>query len=215
MKNYLNYNLAEKFSDFLEVKELEFETDNYLFVDIGNNIKYSADLEAIVKLKIPFEQSYTFEDVIDFFIETFNVHIEVNYNNHWIQAHDYQYFYDLTVKKINNSNEELMTKAFDTKHQAIEYGINSVIDYLKENKMSKLTFNEISKNNIEISFNKIGLGSLILLENGYFNWFPTNFNGSCIDKWVLIQIVEKLNELNRDYENQLNENFKNQLNEKV
>jgi hypothetical protein len=75
--------------------------------------------------------------------------------------------------------------------------------------MSKLTFTEISKSNIEVSFNKINLGSLICIEDGFFYWFTPNFKGTCIANWALIQIIDKINELNMEYKKSLDEYFSN------
>lgn len=81
--------------------------------------------------------------------------------------------------------------------------------------MSKLTYTE--KNNelytnttyYKTTFNNIILGSLIMTEDGFYKWFPTDFNGSCIEEWVLLDIANKLKELNKDINKNIKDYFQN------
>ena len=55
-----------------------------------------------------------------------------------------------------------------------------------------------------ISANEISLGEFRQLEDGFYNWFPSNFNGSCMSSWVLKEIYEKLESLNKDWQDKIN-----------
>jgi hypothetical protein len=115
MKNYLNYNLSKKFAEFLDAKELEFESDVNLFITENNLLVNNF-------VRFDFEQSYTFDDIIDFFIEKFNVHIEVGYS--YVEC-----FYNLFCF---NGDKIFVDNIFETRKEAIEYGIEKVIEILTE-----------------------------------------------------------------------------------
>ena len=74
--------------------------------------------------------------------------------------------------------------------------------------MNKISYNKLPDQNIyTIDFNKIELGEFVMLEDGYYSWFPPYFNGSCLDQWVILDIGNKLVELNRDWDNKIKEEF--------
>lgn len=55
-----------------------------------------------------------------------------------------------------------------------------------------------------ITFKNKIIGRLVALEDGFYQFFPENFvNGSYISYWVLEKILNKLKELNKDWEEHL------------
>ena len=73
--------------------------------------------------------------------------------------------------------------------------------------MSKLNYKKIKKE-YRITFNKTYLGDLVMLEDGFYNWFPCKFDGSCISSWVLLDIHNKLEKLNKEWNSIINKEFK-------
>lgn len=67
-----------------------------------------------------------------------------------------------------------------------------------KNKTSKLTYTK-EKNIYKISFNNTNLGTLVKLEDGYYNWLPCDLNGGCLSSWVLKDIYNKLEVLNKEW----------------
>lgn len=72
--------------------------------------------------------------------------------------------------------------------------------------MSKLTYNT-NDTGYGISFNNINLGDLVYLEDGFYHYFPINYKSSCISSWVLKDIANKLDELNKPYEEEIKKYF--------
>lgn len=60
-------------------------------------------------------------------------------------------------------------------------------------------------NEYHIIFGKKELGKLVKLEDGFYEWFPPNFNEAYISAWVLYQIYDKIQSLNEDWANQIYE----------
>lgn len=79
-----------------------------------------------------------------------------------------------------------------------------MIQFVEINKGSKVSVYYKTNND------SISLGDLICLEDGFFNWFPPNYDGSCVDYYTLKTITDKLFELNKDWEKQLNNYFENE-----
>ena len=68
---------------------------------------------------------------------------------------------------------------------------------------------KINDSNYKLIANKdIFFGNFIMMEDGYFSWFPIEFKGTCISSYTLKEIAEKLDELNKDWDNHLNLTFK-------
>lgn len=58
-------------------------------------------------------------------------------------------------------------------------------------------------NEYHIVFGKNKLGKLVKLEDGFYEWFPPNFNGAYISSWSLYQIYNKIQSLNEDWEKEI------------
>lgn len=79
--------------------------------------------------------------------------------------------------------------------------------------MSKLSYTKINTR-YKISFNKADLGELEMLEDGFYHWFPgvSMSNNGCISSWILKDIYEKLEELNKGWNEVMNQYFKDEKN---
>lgn len=79
-------------------------------------------------------------------------------------------------------------------------------------KQSVLTFNSLSNIKYEIIGNKKLLGHLIMMEDGYFycQFAEYDFIHQVWSDYVLEEIVNKLEELNKPIKEQLNQYFKQQ-----
>lgn len=79
-------------------------------------------------------------------------------------------------------------------------------------KKSVLTFNSLTNRKYEIIGNKKVLGHLIMMEDGYFycQFAEYDFIHQVWSDYVLEEIVNKLEELNRPIKEQLNQYFKQQ-----
>lgn len=73
-----------------------------------------------------------------------------------------------------------------------------VKDYIK--------YNKLSESNYEIVFeNGAKLGDLQRDVDGYFYWWPVNpSNGGCLQSWILRNLADKMDELNRGWDKTIN-----------
>lgn len=80
--------------------------------------------------------------------------------------------------------------------------------------MSKLTYHKFNHNIpfYRIKFKDKDLGSLEMMEDGFYNWIPPQFNGSSLGSWVIKDISNKLEELNKEYQEHINKYFENENN---
>lgn len=61
-----------------------------------------------------------------------------------------------------------------------------------------ITLNQISKSRYDLTFeNGTSIGSFMMLEDGYFYWFPDIYNNGCYSDYIIKEIYEKLIELNK------------------
>ena len=74
--------------------------------------------------------------------------------------------------------------------------------------MSKLVYTKINTR-YKISFNKANLGELEMLDDGFYYWFPgPSMSGSgCISSWILKDIYDRIEDLNREWNNIINKEF--------
>ena len=71
--------------------------------------------------------------------------------------------------------------------------------------MTKLTYTSIGNDNsFNVSFKHLSLGELIINDDGYYRWFPVSRDGY-LDAWVLKDIVNKLEELNKPWDEKIKE----------
>jgi len=81
----------------------------------------------------------------------------------------------------------------------------------KPKSKTQLTFTKINDVVIDISFNNCDLGKLCCMEDGFFYWYPPKFDGDgLIDTWILKQIYEYADELNRPWNEEINVYFQKQ-----
>lgn len=67
-----------------------------------------------------------------------------------------------------------------------------------------LTFSVKRENVYLVSFKEVKLGEIAMLEDGVYYYFPYLITGA-ISGWVLLEIYQRLKELNNDYEKMLND----------
>lgn len=74
--------------------------------------------------------------------------------------------------------------------------------------MSKLTYIKCGEfPSYTVKFNTVLLGSLRTVEDGFYYWFPTEFEGSCVAAWVIRDISNKLDELNKEWNEIIEKEF--------
>lgn len=56
------------------------------------------------------------------------------------------------------------------------------------------------------------LGRLIQSDDGFYYWFPCDFEGGCISNWVLKVIYDKVEELNKEWNQIIENEFKKDSN---
>ena len=69
--------------------------------------------------------------------------------------------------------------------------------------MSKLTYDKV-ENKYSVRLGPIKLGELSTLEDEFYYWFPgptMGIGGGCLSSWVIKDISNKLEELNRTIKN--------------
>lgn len=72
--------------------------------------------------------------------------------------------------------------------------------------MTKLTYTSIGNDNsFNVSFKHLSLGELIINDDGYYAWYPSHKDGY-LDAWVLKDIVTKLDELNKHWDDKIKQN---------
>ena len=77
----------------------------------------------------------------------------------------------------------------------------------QRNFYQEITYSKENINNYIIFFNNIFLGELKVLEDGFYYYFPCEFKGSCISSWILKDIYNKLEELNKEWNDKINNYF--------
>ena len=70
-----------------------------------------------------------------------------------------------------------------------------------------LTFSVKRENVYEVSFDKIKLGELEMNDDGFYYYFPFIMNGGAISGWILLEIGNKLEELNTGYNRTISNYF--------
>lgn len=77
---------------------------------------------------------------------------------------------------------------------------------------SKLTFEEIGTYFFRVSFNKKDIGRLFQSDDGFYYYDPLCQEGESglWAAWWMRQIADKLDELNKPWDDHINEYFKNQ-----
>lgn len=70
--------------------------------------------------------------------------------------------------------------------------------------MTKLTYTSGIYNSFAVSFNNISLGELIIDDDGYYVWYPSQKYGY-LEAWVLKDIANKLEELNKPWDDKIKE----------
>lgn len=55
--------------------------------------------------------------------------------------------------------------------------------------------------------NGVSLGQLFAKEDGFYDWWPTQWNGGYIPSYILREIADKLDELNQEWGKNIDEYF--------
>ena len=50
-------------------------------------------------------------------------------------------------------------------------------------------------------------GDFIISDDGFYHWFPKKSNGGYISAWLLRALADKLDELNKDWNDTINKEF--------
>lgn len=104
---------------------------------------------------------------------------------------------------FNNTSLEEFLEWFEKRGVVFE-------DIDKPKSKTQLTFTKVNEVIYNISFNNCDLGKLCCIEDGFFYWFPPKFDGGFIDSWILKQIYEYVDELNRPYNESIDRFFENE-----
>lgn len=70
--------------------------------------------------------------------------------------------------------------------------------------MTKLTYTSGIYNSFVVSFNNVSLGELIINDDGHYVWYPSHKYGY-LEAWVLKDIANKLEELNKPWDDKIKE----------
>lgn len=68
-------------------------------------------------------------------------------------------------------------------------------------------FDEEFKIYYVIHENGVRCGDLFQKEDGYYDWWPPKSNGGCWPSYILRQIADKLDELNKPWDDEINKYF--------
>lgn len=75
--------------------------------------------------------------------------------------------------------------------------------------MTELKLKHVSHGNYLVFINKQFFGSFVCEVDGYYVWYPTEFKGGAISSYILKMIADKLDAMNKDWDEQIKEYFKN------
>lgn len=75
--------------------------------------------------------------------------------------------------------------------------------------MKHLDFQQINLNQryLVVHKNGVTLGDLCKLEDGFYYWWPDNTRTGCYESYVIREIADKLDELNKPWSNEIDEYF--------
>lgn len=73
--------------------------------------------------------------------------------------------------------------------------------------MSKLTIEKISNTEYNIKFNDIVLGQALMDVDGYLYFWDNKALTGCTEAWVLRQIADLLDGLNKEWDEEINKYF--------